>query len=116
MCVSVCERERRGEQSRTEQENVGDCCSCCRQLYFYLLFLFLLFVDLFLSGTIFIAVAQSVLCSVCLFMCGEVVSGKGIALVALSAFLSQREEAGESDTVQDIRQHASLCCCPWAGE
>ncbi|TWW74322.1 Vacuole membrane protein 1 [Takifugu flavidus] len=25
------------------------------------------------------------------------------------------EEAGKSDSVQDIGQHASLCCCPWAG-
>lgn len=42
---------------------------------------------------------------------------EGLALVALSAVPSpQREEAGESSSVQEIGQHASLCCCPWAGE
>lgn len=78
-----------------------------------------LFFCLFVCAALFsVAASIFLLLSVCMFVCVFVgMSSEGIALVALAVFLSsRREEAGETDTVQEIGQHASLCCCPWAGE
>lgn len=85
--------------------------------FFFCFAVFFLFVYVFFFSFSF-SVAVRVLSAVCVCVSVFVgMSSGGIALVALSVFLSpRREEAGETDTVQEIGQHASLCCCPWAGE
>lgn len=81
---------------------------------FFFFFFFLFFSVTVVRFELFSPSSVRTSVCVCVFVRINV---EGLALVALSAVPSpQREEAGESSSVQEIGQHASLCCCPWAGE